>query len=117
MSTRTYPYTAWALTPSFKPKQVTLTKLYHSWGAGGEWDESDSRKLYSATNDLFPTKEAAIAVLGARPRAGSQVGQDAREHRQEAHCTGEGFGGGCMNHARFFAPLLLTRAHYRQFTG
>lgn len=57
-SKRTYPYTAWTLTPSFKPKQVTLVRNYHS-GFGGDWDQIEEGRLYSAA-DLFPTRDAAI---------------------------------------------------------
>lgn len=59
---RTYPYTAWTLTPSFKPKQVTLVKAYDSYSNRGEWDVAEGGKLYSAKNDLFASKEDAIAA-------------------------------------------------------
>ena len=56
MSSRTYPYEAWALSPSFAPKLVLLAGPY--WSIG-DWDVSESGKLYSML-ELFPTKEAAL---------------------------------------------------------
>ena len=53
--TRTYPYTAWALPPSFKPKQVTFVRNY--WNS----DVADSGTLY-ARHNIFPTKADAIAA-------------------------------------------------------
>lgn len=59
MTDRTYPYTAWTLTPSFKPKPVTLVSCYAAYAE--TWDVSESEKSYHVA-DLFPTKDAAIAA-------------------------------------------------------
>ena len=59
MTERTYPYQGWVLTPSFKPKEVTLTSRYEY--ASLDYDLTDSSKLY-AFCDIFPNKAAAIAA-------------------------------------------------------
>ncbi len=58
MSERTYPYTAWVLQPSFKPKQVEFVRNYVTWGRD-YGDESASGKIYMK-GDIFPTKEDVI---------------------------------------------------------
>ena len=60
MTTRTYPYTAWVLLPSFKPEQVTLVEKYDSYFYN-TLDLTESRKRYDLA-ELHPTREAAIAV-------------------------------------------------------
>ncbi|KAF1698321.1 hypothetical protein CSC62_05275 [Pseudoxanthomonas jiangsuensis] len=57
---RTYPYKAWVIQPSGKPKEVTLVETYDSW-LDVSWDISDSGKSYHIDN-LHPTKDAAIAA-------------------------------------------------------
>ena len=60
MTERTYPYQGWVLTPSFKPKEVTLTSRYR-YSSLDYGDLTDSSKLY-ALCDIFPNKAAAIAA-------------------------------------------------------
>lgn len=58
MNDRSYPYTAWTLTPSFKPVELTLWALLkHS---SGEWDIATNRKWYHVSK-LHLSKSAAIA--------------------------------------------------------
>jgi hypothetical protein len=62
MTTRTYPYKAWTLTPSFKPVEVELVGLaWNDWGSYAHWDKSGSGKSYDSTK-LHATKDAAIAA-------------------------------------------------------
>lgn len=56
MTTRTYPYKAWTLTPAFKPVEVELVGL--DWN---DWDKSGRGKGYDSTK-LHATKDAAIAA-------------------------------------------------------
>lgn len=58
MSERTYPYTAWVLLPSFKPKSVELVKKYKSYTAD-YGDLTEAGKLYSLS-ELFPSKREAV---------------------------------------------------------
>lgn len=58
MSERTYPYKAWVLQPSFKPKEVELVKPYVAW-SDHYGDETASKKVYRL-NEIFPSKEKAI---------------------------------------------------------
>lgn len=60
MIARQYPREAWVLMPSFKPKKVTVIKVYKSWDRPGEWDVAESGKLYHHTV-LFETVEQAVA--------------------------------------------------------
>ncbi|NPS81517.1 hypothetical protein [Pseudomonas aeruginosa] len=55
MSERTYPYKAWILQPSFKPKEVELVKPYVGWGAH-YGDETASKKVYRL-DEIFPSKK------------------------------------------------------------
>lgn len=59
MNERTYPYTAWVLTPSFKPKEVTLVRHYMAFGGQDYGDLTESGKMYGVT-EMFPTKRAAV---------------------------------------------------------
>jgi hypothetical protein len=63
---RTYPYEAWVLTPSFKPKKVVITHLYKSYSSPNAWDVAEGGKLYSVGSELFATKEEAIEAGWAR---------------------------------------------------
>ena len=60
MSKRKYPRQAWVLLPSFKPKEVTITKQYGSWSSAEDWDLADSGKSYHK-DSLFPSMSAAVA--------------------------------------------------------
>lgn len=60
MSKRKYPRQAWVLTPSFKPKEVTITRVYGSWHGSEDWDVAEGGKHYHVGN-LFESKAAAIA--------------------------------------------------------
>lgn len=55
----TYPFQAWVLMPSFKPKEVTIVKQYIS--SSPEYQESASSSLYHK-DDLYPSKAIAIAT-------------------------------------------------------
>lgn len=61
MSTRTYPYDAWVLKPSFKPVKVTLVKPYVSFNGQDYGDVVDSGMNYRLS-ELFPTIHEAIAA-------------------------------------------------------
>lgn len=69
MSARTYPYTAWVLLPSFKPKQIEITKAYGAWDGSDYGDLSEAGKLYPRA-EIFESKAAAIA--GGRARLAKQ---------------------------------------------
>lgn len=56
MSEKTYPYQAWVLMPSFKPKEVELVAR-----ARLDWEESSTGKWYHHT-ELHPSKAEAIAA-------------------------------------------------------
>lgn len=60
MNERTYPYTAWVLQPSFKPKEVELVKHYTSFGGTDYGDETASKKVYRL-DEIFASKADAIA--------------------------------------------------------
>jgi hypothetical protein len=53
-----FPYNAWVLQPSFKPKEVTLTEK--NW-YGGQYHLSDTGKVY-LLSEIYPTKQAAIVA-------------------------------------------------------
>lgn len=59
MSERNYPYTAWILQPSFKPKEVELVKHYTSFGDKDYGDETASGKVYRR-DEIFSSKAEAI---------------------------------------------------------
>ena len=59
MNERTYPYNAWVLTPSFKPKEVTLVKAYRAFGGQDYGDLTETGKMYGVT-EMFPTKRDAV---------------------------------------------------------
>lgn len=58
MTNRTYPYTAWTLTPSFSVKQVTLVALYMP-GSTNLHATADHRVLFE--DELHATRDGAIA--------------------------------------------------------
>lgn len=59
--TRTYPYAAWVLQPSFKPKEITFVSHYLGWGASSDYGcIAQSGKLYQRCQ-IHPTKAEAIA--------------------------------------------------------
>lgn len=57
---RTYPYKAWVLQPSGKPKEVELVGRMYDYSYP-DWDESNTGKGYHV-GDLHPTREAAISA-------------------------------------------------------
>jgi hypothetical protein len=57
MSDRTYPYTAWVLTPSYNVKQIEVTKCYGY--PHREHDVSSTGKLYHIS-DLYKSRGDAI---------------------------------------------------------
>lgn len=56
---RTFPYKAWVLTPSFKPKEVELVRAYKSFSNEDYGDLTATTKLY-ARADIFGSKREAI---------------------------------------------------------
>lgn len=65
---RTYPYTAWVLQPSFKPKQVELTRAYGSWGTASDYDSTSTGKPYHLSELLISQKDAIAAGRQALER-------------------------------------------------
>jgi len=63
MEKRTYPFSAFVLTPSMA-KVVEVKLIEKMWCAPG-WHEADSGKVYGDA-DLHPTPEAAIAAGRAK---------------------------------------------------
>lgn len=59
MTKRQYPRQAWVLQPSFKPKEVTVTKPYSTWNKSEEWDVTEGGKSYHK-DSLFPSMSVAI---------------------------------------------------------
>lgn len=57
---RTYPYKAWMIQPSGKPKEIEFTRG-PVFGADEDWDCSSTGKWYRV-RDLHPTKDAAITA-------------------------------------------------------
>ncbi|HVH90850.1 MAG TPA: hypothetical protein VM783_05610 [Candidatus Acidoferrum sp.] len=55
---RTYPYTAWVLTPAFLVKEVTLCEK--AFG-GDDWDRTAAGKPYHV-KDLHPSRSTAISA-------------------------------------------------------
>lgn len=53
-----FPYNAWVLQPSFKPKEVTFTEKH--W-YGDRRHRSGTGKVYPVS-EIYPTKQAAIAA-------------------------------------------------------
>lgn len=68
MTTRTYPYKAWILMPSFKPVEVSFVKAYSSF-SGYDYGDITSAGKTCAVNDIHATKEAAMEVGHARLEA------------------------------------------------
>jgi len=56
---RTYPYKAWVLTPSFKPKEVELVQPYRAFGGQDYGDLTETGKMYG-TAEMFESKRAAV---------------------------------------------------------
>ncbi len=52
-----FPYTAWRLTPSFKPVEVVIGRSYKAWD--GDFLVSERGK-YLRGSEVFPTKEQAV---------------------------------------------------------
>lgn len=60
MSPRAYPYTAWVLTPNFKPKQVVLIKAYGTFSGNDYGDLTEAWKLYGVS-EIHASIESAIS--------------------------------------------------------
>ena len=58
MSARTYPRDVWVLTPTFAPKQVTVTRRYPS-SFTDYGDVTEKGKLYRP-DEMHPTKRVAL---------------------------------------------------------
>lgn len=56
---RTFPYKAWVLMPSFKPKEVEMVRAYESYSRQDYGDLTGAGKLY-ARPDIFGSKREAI---------------------------------------------------------
>ena len=63
----TYPYTAWVLQPSFKPKEVTFVKHCESWSGEDYGCESESGRVYRR-DAIHATKTDAITFGHAEVR-------------------------------------------------
>ena len=63
----TYPYTAWVLQPSFKPKEVTFVKHDEGWSGEDYGCKSESGKVYSRVA-IHATKADAITFGHAEVR-------------------------------------------------
>ena len=64
----TYPYTAWVLQPSFKPKEVTFVKHYEGWSGEDYGCKSESGRVYRRVA-IHATKTAAITFGNAEVRS------------------------------------------------
>lgn len=62
MTTRTYPYKAWRLMPSYKPVPVTLVAR-HRYDSGYDKDDNETNRHIS---NLYPSIGAAIAAGWAK---------------------------------------------------
>ncbi|WP_349573065.1 hypothetical protein [Azotobacter salinestris] len=71
MSEKTYPYTAWVLMTSFKPKEVTIIQKR------GSYEEASNGKWYSKL-DLYKSKGEAIAAARKMIKE-AQAGIDKRQ--------------------------------------
>lgn len=69
MTKRSYPYKAWTLMPSFKPVEVELVGNYDSSLGYQHMDVTAKGKIYFVGQDLWPSKEAAIAAGRAKVKA------------------------------------------------
>lgn len=56
----TFPYNGWVLTPSYKPKQVTVTGEAVAYGLYREWHVTDTGNSYHHTH-IHETREQAVA--------------------------------------------------------
>jgi len=65
MTTRTYPYKAWILMPSFKPVEVEFVRCYESFSNIDYGDLTAKGKCVQRL-DIYPTKEAALEGGHAR---------------------------------------------------
>lgn len=59
---RTYPYKAWVLQPSGKPKEIELVEEDFSWSDHSDWDITSAGKSYNTTSEVHATKDAAITA-------------------------------------------------------
>lgn len=59
MTERTYPYSAWVLTPQFNPVKKNFVSAYKSFSQGDYGDNTDGGVLYSRAS-IFLSREAAI---------------------------------------------------------
>lgn len=59
MTARTYPYSAWVLTPQFKPVQKNFVSAYESWSQEDYGDNTDGGALYPRAS-IFLSREDAI---------------------------------------------------------
>ena len=63
----TYPYTAWVLQPSFKPKEVTFVNHCEGWIGEDYGCESEGGRVYRR-DAIHATKTAAITFGTAEVR-------------------------------------------------
>ena len=57
---RTYPFKAWVLMPSFKPVEVEIVSEYRSWNKE-VYHQTAKQKTYTGS-DLFGSKDEAICA-------------------------------------------------------
>jgi hypothetical protein len=60
MTDRTYPRQVWVLTPSFKPKEVTVTGKLDSYMR--DYGDVTKAGKYYAVGDMYSTSQDAIAA-------------------------------------------------------
>lgn len=75
--TTTFPYTAWVLTPSFKPVAVTFVRFRYQCPSYGSLHETDAGKTYR-TKNIHQTRAAAI-VWGFTDLAEQQAAIDKKQ--------------------------------------
>jgi len=80
MTKRSYPYKAWTLMPSFKPVEVELVGNYDSSLGYQHMDVTAKGKIYFVGQNLWPSKEAAIAA-GRDQLKAQQADLDKRQER------------------------------------
>ena len=61
-----FPYTAWKLTPSFKPAEVVIKSAYRAWGPGEATHLISDSGRYYLVGEIYATRDDAIADGRAR---------------------------------------------------
>lgn len=58
MDAKTYPFSAWRLTPGFKPVPVEIANKLDSWGSGELYQDGNGK--FFRGEELHETKQACI---------------------------------------------------------